>query len=162
MLYILDEPSIGLHPRDNDRLLDTLAQLRDLGNTVVVVEHDEDTMRAADHLIDFGPGPGVRGGEVVAIGTADEIAGEKRSVTGAFLSGKRKIEFRRAKMGWIRRMRRTQRGPFASNPQSAKSAIDHELRRALATTTSKTSTSKSRSAHSSASPAPAAPAKARS
>ena len=86
VLYILDEPSIGLHPRDNQRLLDTLAELRDLGNTVVVVEHDEDTMRAADHLIDFGPGPGVRGGEVVAIGTADEIAREPRSVTGAFLS----------------------------------------------------------------------------
>ncbi len=68
VLYILDEPSIGLHPRDNDRLLDTLTQLRDLGNTVVVVEHDEDTMRAADHIIDFGPGPGVRGGEVVAAG----------------------------------------------------------------------------------------------
>ena len=95
VLYILDEPSIGLHPRDNQRLLDTLAELRDLGNTVVVVEHDEDTMRAADHLIDFGPGPGVRGGEVVAIGTADQIADESRSVTGAFLSGKRKIEVRR-------------------------------------------------------------------
>ena len=66
--------------------------MRDLGNTVVVVEHDEDTMRAADHIIDFGPGPGVRGGEVVAIGTADEIAREPRSVTGAFLAGKRKIE----------------------------------------------------------------------
>src|SRR6185436_14847895 len=92
VLYILDEPSIGLHPRDNQRLLDTLAELRDLGNTVVVVEHDEETMRAADHLIDFGPGPGVRGGEVVAIGSADEIAGKTRSVTGAFLSGKRKIE----------------------------------------------------------------------
>ncbi len=83
VLYILDEPSIGLHPRDNQRLLDTLAELRDLGNTVVVVEHDEDTMRAADHLIDFGPGPGVRGGEVVAIGTAEQIARESRSVTGA-------------------------------------------------------------------------------
>jgi len=91
VLYILDEPSIGLHPRDNERLLNTLSDLRDLGNTVVVVEHDEDTMRAADHLIDFGPGPGVRGGEVVAIGTADEIAKEKRSATGAFLAGTRKI-----------------------------------------------------------------------
>ena len=92
VLYILDEPSIGLHPRDNQRLLDTLGELRDLGNTVVVVEHDEETMRAADHLIDFGPGPGVRGGEVVATGTADEIARETRSVTGAFLAGKRRIE----------------------------------------------------------------------
>ncbi len=92
VLYILDEPSIGLHPRDNQRLLDTLAELRDLGNTVVVVEHDEDTMRAADHLIDFGPGPGVRGGEVVAIGPANKVAKEPRSATGAFLSGKRRIE----------------------------------------------------------------------
>ncbi len=92
VLYILDEPSIGLHPRDNVRLLSTLHRLRDLGNTVVVVEHDEDTMRAADHLIDFGPGPGVRGGLVVGEGTADEIAKKKDSVTGAFLSGKRKIE----------------------------------------------------------------------
>ena len=68
VLYILDEPSIGLHPRDNDRLISTLQHLRDVGNTVVVVEHDEDTMRAADYLIDFGPGPGVRGGEVVVEG----------------------------------------------------------------------------------------------
>ena len=69
VLYILDEPSIGLHPRDNDRLLRSLERLRDMGNTVLVVEHDEDTMRAADYLVDFGPGPGVRGGEVVAAGT---------------------------------------------------------------------------------------------
>jgi excinuclease ABC subunit A len=82
--YILDEPSIGLHPRDNERLLGTLERLRDLGNTVVVVEHDEDTMRAADHIIDFGPGPGVRGGNVVGEGTADEIAKKKDSVTGRF------------------------------------------------------------------------------
>ncbi|MGD9721971.1 MAG: excinuclease ABC subunit UvrA [Pirellulales bacterium] len=87
VLYILDEPSIGLHPRDNDRLLDTLTQLRDLGNTVVVVEHDEDTMRAADHIVDFGPGPGVRGGEVVAVGTADAIAKVPRSLTGQYLAG---------------------------------------------------------------------------
>jgi len=92
VLYILDEPSIGLHPRDNDRLLSTLTQLRDLGNTVVVVEHDEDTMRAADHIIDFGPGPGVRGGEVVAMGPASEIANSKRSLTGQYLSGQLKIE----------------------------------------------------------------------
>ena len=82
VLYILDEPSIGLHPRDNDQLLSTLTQLRDLGNTVVVVEHDEDTMRAADHIIDFGPGPGVRGGEVVAAGDADTIASAPRGLTG--------------------------------------------------------------------------------
>ena len=92
VLYILDEPSIGLHPRDNDRLLSTLQRLRDQGNTVVVVEHDEDTMRAADQIIDFGPGPGVRGGEVVAIGDAAKVGRSKRSVTGAYLSGKRKIE----------------------------------------------------------------------
>ncbi len=92
VLYILDEPSIGLHPRDNEQLLATLERLRDLGNTVVVVEHDEDTMRAADLLIDFGPGPGVRGGYVVATGTADQIAKEPKSQTGAFLGGKRKIE----------------------------------------------------------------------
>ena len=92
VLYILDEPSIGLHPRDNDRLLDTLVRLRDLGNTVVVVEHDEDTMRAADHLIDFGPGPGVRGGEVVAAGSVEELCDAGRSLTGQYLSGKLKID----------------------------------------------------------------------
>jgi excinuclease ABC subunit A len=97
VLYILDEPSIGLHPRDNERLLGTLERLRDLGNTVVVVEHDEDTMRAADHIIDFGPGPGVRGGLVVGEGTADEIAKKRDSVTGAFLAGRRKIEVPRAR-----------------------------------------------------------------
>ena len=79
VLYILDEPSIGLHPRDNDRLLDTLARLRDMGNTVVVVEHDEDTMRAADHIVDFGPGPGVRGGEVVAAGTPATTSAKRRA-----------------------------------------------------------------------------------
>jgi excinuclease ABC subunit A len=89
--YILDEPSIGLHPRDNDRLLTTLQQLRDMGNTVVVVEHDEDTMRAADHLIDFGPGPGVKGGEVVVAGSLDALLKEERSQTGRYLSGREKI-----------------------------------------------------------------------
>ncbi len=92
VLYVLDEPSIGLHPRDNDRLLETLVQLRDMGNTVVVVEHDEATMLAADHLIDFGPGPGVRGGEVVGRGSANDLAKAKRSVTGKFLSGESVIE----------------------------------------------------------------------
>jgi excinuclease ABC subunit A len=91
VLYILDEPSIGLHPRDNDRLLETLAQLRDQGNTVVVVEHDEDTMRAADMIVDFGPGPGVRGGHVVAAGPVAEIIGAPKSLTGQYLSGRRKI-----------------------------------------------------------------------
>ncbi len=92
VLYILDEPSIGLHPRDNDRLLDTLSQLRDIGNTVLVVEHDEDTMRHADHLIDFGPGPGVRGGEVVAEGSLAAIQRASRSETGQYLSGKKQIK----------------------------------------------------------------------
>ncbi len=92
VLYILDEPSIGLHPRDNDRLIESLTRLRDMGNTVVVVEHDEDTMLASDHLIDFGPGPGVRGGEVVVAGSYDDVVRKPRSVTGQYLSGKRKIE----------------------------------------------------------------------
>ena len=92
VLYILDEPSIGLHPRDNHRLLDTLHRLRDMGNTVVVVEHDEDTMRAADHLIDFGPGPGVRGGEVVVAGSLSEVVRAPESITGKYLSGELRIE----------------------------------------------------------------------
>ncbi|MFH1918475.1 MAG: excinuclease ABC subunit UvrA, partial [Planctomycetota bacterium] len=92
VLYILDEPSIGLHHRDNDRLLETLAALRDQGNTVIVVEHDEDTMRAADHVVDFGPGPGVRGGHVVVAGPVEAVIAEPRSVTGGYLSGKRRIE----------------------------------------------------------------------
>jgi excinuclease ABC subunit A len=91
VLYILDEPSIGLHPRDNQRLLSSLQQLRDLGNTVVVVEHDEDTMRAANYIVDFGPGPGVRGGEVVAAGTYDEVIANPASLTGQYLSGARQI-----------------------------------------------------------------------
>ncbi len=91
VLYILDEPSIGLHPRDNDRLLATLLQLRDLGNTVVVVEHDEDTMRTSDHILDFGPGPGVRGGRLVASGTVADVMREPESVTGQFLAGHRQI-----------------------------------------------------------------------
>lgn len=91
VLYILDEPSIGLHQRDNDRLLATLRKLRDLGNTLVVVEHDEDTMYAADQIIDIGPGPGVHGGNVIAQGTADEIKLIPESITGQYLSGKKKI-----------------------------------------------------------------------
>ena len=91
VLYILDEPSIGLHQRDNDRLLQTLKHLRDIGNTVIVVEHDEDTMRQADYIVDIGPGAGVHGGEVVACGTAEEITRNPNSLTGQFLSGARKI-----------------------------------------------------------------------
>jgi excinuclease ABC subunit A len=91
VLYILDEPSIGLHQRDNDKLLSTLKRLRDLGNTLLVVEHDEDTMRAADYLIDVGPGAGVHGGEIVAAGTPEEVMANPKSLTGQYLSGKRKI-----------------------------------------------------------------------
>ena len=91
VLYILDEPSIGLHQRDNSRLLATLEQLRDLGNTVIVVEHDEETMRAADHVIDMGPGAGKHGGEVIAEGTVDEIIANPQSITGKYLSGELEI-----------------------------------------------------------------------
>ncbi|MEO9462714.1 MAG: excinuclease ABC subunit UvrA [Marinomonas sp.] len=92
VLYVLDEPSIGLHQRDNDRLLETLKRLRDLGNTVIVVEHDEDAIRQADHVVDLGPGAGVRGGEVVAQGTLKQIMKAKKSLTADYLTGKRKIE----------------------------------------------------------------------
>ena len=90
--YILDEPSIGLHQRDNEKLLKTLKKLRDLGNTVIVVEHDHETMQSSDHVVDIGPGAGVHGGKICAQGTADQIAKSKDSITGQFLSGKRKIE----------------------------------------------------------------------
>jgi excinuclease ABC subunit A len=92
VLYVLDEPSIGLHQRDNDRLIATLKHLRDLGNTVLVVEHDEDTIRQADYLLDIGPGAGVAGGNVVAAGTPDEVAANAESITGRFLAGSEKIE----------------------------------------------------------------------
>lgn len=91
VVYILDEPSIGLHQRDNDKLLDTLKTLRDKGNTVIVVEHDEDTMRKSDHIIDVGPGAGIHGGEIVAQGTCEEIMANEKSITGQYLSGKRFI-----------------------------------------------------------------------
>ena len=102
--YILDEPSIGLHQRDNDKLLATLKNLRDLGNTLIVVEHDEDTMLAADYIVDIGPGAGSHGGEVIATGTAEEIMKVPESVTGQYLSGKKKIpvpESRRKPTGWL-------------------------------------------------------------
>ena len=92
MLYVLDEPSIGLHPKDNAKMIATLERLRDIGNTVIVVEHDEDTIRAADHLVEMGPGPGVHGGTVVVQGTIDDILKCKPSPTGQYLSGKREIE----------------------------------------------------------------------
>ena len=91
VLYVLDEPSIGLHQRDNDRLLNTLRRLRDLGNTLVVVEHDEDTIRAADHLVDIGPGAGIHGGHIVAEGSFDDLLNSEESLTGAYLSGRRSI-----------------------------------------------------------------------
>ena len=103
--YILDEPSIGLHQRDNDKLLKTLEHLRDLGNSVIVVEHDEDTMRAADCIVDIGPGAGEHGGNVVAVGTAAQIMKCKESITGAYLSGRIKIPVpkeRRSPTGWIK------------------------------------------------------------
>ena len=102
--YILDEPSIGLHQRDNDRLIAALQNLRDLGNTLIVVEHDEDTMRAADHIIDIGPGAGANGGYVVAEGTAEDIMKCENSITGDYLSGRKKIEVpdvRRKPTGWL-------------------------------------------------------------
>lgn len=91
VLYILDEPSIGLHQRDNDRLIQTLEHMRDLGNTLIVVEHDEDTMLAADHIIDIGPGAGIHGGQVIAEGTPEEIMKDKHSLTGQYLSGRKFI-----------------------------------------------------------------------
>ena len=92
VLYVLDEPSIGLHQRDNDKLIATLKNLRDLGNTVIVVEHDEDTMRSADYIVDVGPGAGVHGGEIVAAGSVKDICKAKRSITGDYLSGRKRIE----------------------------------------------------------------------
>lgn len=92
VLYVLDEPSIGLHQRDNDRLINTLKEMRDLGNTLIVVEHDDDTMRAADYLVDVGPGAGNHGGEVVSSGTPNKVMKDKKSLTGQYLSGKKRIE----------------------------------------------------------------------
>ncbi len=106
VLYILDEPSIGLHQRDNERLLDTLRELRDLGNSVIVVEHDEDTIRAADYLVDLGPHAGLRGGQIVAAGTVPEVLANPKSLTGQFLSGERSIRVPRTRLsasnGWLR------------------------------------------------------------
>lgn len=114
VLYVLDEPSIGLHPRDNQKLLDTLSALRDLGNTVLVVEHDEETIRRADYVVDLGPRAGAHGGEVVAVGTADDIAENPDSITGLYIRGARKIEVpteRRAPNGKYL----TIRGAYANN-----------------------------------------------
>jgi excinuclease ABC subunit A len=117
VLYILDEPSIGLHQRDNARLLATLEQLRDLGNTVIVVEHDEETMRAADFVIDMGPGAGKHGGEIIAQGTVDEIARNPRSITGRFLSGEMEIALPAAR-----------RAPDAKRTIRIQNAREHNLR----------------------------------
>ena len=113
MLYILDEPSIGLHQRDNARLIETLKHLRDIGNTLIVVEHDEDTMLAADQIVDIGPGAGEHGGRLIAQGTAQEIMACPDSITGAYLSGRRSIPVplhRKAPAGWL-----TVRGARANN-----------------------------------------------
>ncbi len=117
VLYILDEPSIGLHQRDNARLLATLEQLRDLGNTVIVVEHDEETMRAADHIIDLGPGAGKHGGEVIAFGTVEEIIRNPASITGRFLAGELRIE-----------TPRTRRKPAPHHVIRIEGAREHNLR----------------------------------
>ena len=104
VMYILDEPSIGLHQRDNDRLISTLKHLRDLGNTLIVVEHDEDTILAADYVLDIGPGAGIHGGQVVAAGTPAQIKKMPESTTGQYLSGKRSIHVpakRREPRDWI-------------------------------------------------------------
>ena len=141
VLYILDEPSIGLHQRDNARLIGTLERLRDIGNTVVVVEHDEEMMRRSDWLVDMGPGAGLHGGEVVAEGPAAKVERNRKSMTGQYLSGTRTIPIPRAAR------RRPRLVPRAARRRS---------------TTSRTSTSSSRSASSSASPASPAPASRRS
>ena len=90
-MYVLDEPSIGLHQRDNDKLIGTMKEMRDLGNTLIVVEHDEDTMRASDYIVDVGPGAGIHGGEIIKAGTPEEVMACPDSVTGQYLSGKRSI-----------------------------------------------------------------------
>ena len=116
VLYILDEPSIGLHQRDNSKLIGTLKNLRDIGNTVIVVEHDEETMEESDYIIDIGPGAGIHGGEIVACGTPDEIKANERSVTGAFLGGRRRID--------IPKVRRKGNGSFLS----VRGAREHNLK----------------------------------
>ncbi|MDQ6573952.1 MAG: excinuclease ABC subunit UvrA, partial [Haemophilus parahaemolyticus] len=115
VMYVLDEPSIGLHQRDNERLLNTLIHLRNLGNTVIVVEHDEDAIRAADHIVDIGPGAGVHGGNVIAQGTAEEIMQVEESLTGQFLSGKQKIEIPAKRVPYDKSRVPTLNGPRGNN-----------------------------------------------
>jgi excinuclease ABC subunit A len=117
VLYVLDEPSIGLHPRDNRRLLESLQRLRDMGNTVIVVEHDRDTMEAADRIVDFGPGAGVRGGEIVAEGSLRTIAESPNSLTGAYLSGRESIETPAARRPVTRRPRPNSLKPSRRNAE---------------------------------------------
>jgi excinuclease ABC subunit A len=117
VMYILDEPSIGLHQRDNSRLLNTLFHLRDLGNTVIVVEHDEEAIQSADHIIDIGPGAGVHGGEVVAQGTVDDIKKSKRSLTGKFLSGAERIEIPKQRIPYNEKKLLTLKGASGNNLQ---------------------------------------------
>ena len=142
VLYILDEPSIGLHQRDNAKLIATLTRLRDLGNTVLVVEHDEETIRTADWVVDIGPGAGEHGGEIVANGPLEAVLAEPRSITGAFLRGERQVPI----------------------PATRRQGQRQDARRhaAPASTTCATSTSRSRSGRSSRSPASRAAARARS
>lgn len=115
VLYVLDEPSIGLHQRDNDRLIATLKRLRDLGNTVLVVEHDEDTIRQADYLLDIGPGAGIAGGEVVAAGTPEEVAQNKESITGRYLAGTEKIDVPKKRRSVIKDRQLVIRGARENN-----------------------------------------------
>lgn len=115
VVYILDEPSIGLHQRDNDKLLATLKHLRDIGNSLIVVEHDEDTMRAADFVVDIGPGAGRGGGEIVAAGSVEEIMAVKRSVTGAYLSGRKKIEVPKERRPFVQDHKLVIRGAAENN-----------------------------------------------
>ena len=117
MLYVLDEPSIGLHQRDNQKLLDTLLRLRDLGNTLIVVEHDEDTIRAADWVVDIGPGAGEHGGHVVVSGTVDELINSEESLTGAYISGRREIA-----------VPKTRRKPTKGRELVVKGATEHNLK----------------------------------
>ncbi len=119
VMYILDEPSIGLHQRDNDRLLNTLSHLRDLGNTVIVVEHDEEAIRAADYIIDVGPGAGTHGGEIIAQGQFEDIIKAKRSLTGDYLSGRKKIEIPKKRHEFNRAKCLTLTGATGNNLQSA-------------------------------------------
>ena len=128
VLYVLDEPSIGLHPRDNERLIQTLLRLRDLGNTVLVVEHDEATMRAADHIIELGPGAGQLGGKITAQGTPAEIAANPNSITGGYLSGRVRIEAKALPQTLLTESQ----GPRSKHSLTIHGATEHNLRNVTA------------------------------